>query len=54
MSLEDILGKGEVNFIRDFNLMAPMEKYSLAMFNVPDAHIFYANFYNGIAATPYS
>lgn len=54
MALEGALGKDAVNFVRDAHMMAPMEKYSLAMFRVPHAHVFYANFYNGIAATPYA
>lgn len=53
MALEDLLAKDSTTFIRDFNLMTPMENYSFAMFEAPHAHIFYANFYNGIAATPY-
>ncbi|KAL7535218.1 hypothetical protein ACHAXR_007620 [Thalassiosira sp. AJA248-18] len=54
MALEDILPTDATNFVRDFDLMAPLEQFSLAKFELPYAHLFYANFYNGIAATPFA
>ena len=53
-ALVDVLPKDATNFVRDLHLMDPVDHLSLAMFDVPHAHIFYANFYNGIAATPYA
>lgn len=54
MALEDLIANDATTFVRDFDMMAPMERFSLAGYDVPHAHIFYANFYNGIAATPYA
>jgi len=54
MTLEDILSKDATTFVRDFDMMAPVKHLSFANFGAPDAHLFYANFINGISATPYA
>ena len=54
MTLENILPIDATNFVRDINMMSPVDEYSLAMWDIPYAQIHYANFYNGIAATPYA
>jgi len=54
MALEELLAKDATTFVRDFDMMSPIEHLSLATYDVPHAHIYYANFYNGIAATPYA
>ena len=55
MIVEDLLATEDATtFIRDFEMMAPMEHFSLARFEAPHAHLWYASFHNGLAATPYA
>ncbi|KAL9190050.1 hypothetical protein ACHAXT_007261 [Thalassiosira profunda] len=54
MALGDLLSKEATTFVRDFTLATPMEDFSFSMFEVPHAHLWYANFQNGIASTPYA
>ena len=52
--LEDYLPDKAQSFIRDFTLGERLEEYSLAMFDMPYAHLYCASFENGITQTPYS
>jgi hypothetical protein len=54
LAVEDFLPQNATSFIRDFGMMEPMERFSLSKIQMPNAQLFYANFYNGIAATPYA
>ena len=54
MTLESLIAEDATSFVRDFDLLGPVDKFSLAMWDLPHSHIHYANFYNGIAATPYA
>ena len=54
MAVEDLLPPNATSFIRDFGMMQPMERFSLAKLEMPHSQLFYANFYSGIAATPYA
>jgi len=54
LAVEDFLPPNATSFIRDFGMMEPMERFSLAKVQMPHSQLFYANFYNGIAATPYA
>jgi hypothetical protein len=54
LAVEDFLPPNATSFIRDFGMMEPMERFSLAKIEMPHSQLFYANFYNGIAATPYA
>jgi hypothetical protein len=54
LALEDLLHPDATSFIRDFGMMEPMDRFSLAKLEMPHSQLFYANFYSGIAATPYA
>jgi hypothetical protein len=54
MAVEDLLPPDATSFIRDFGMMEPMDRFSLAKLEMPHSQLFYANFYSGIAATPYA
>ena len=54
MAVDDFLPPDATSFIRDFGMMQPMERFSLAKVQMPYSQLFYANFYSGIAATPYA
>ena len=54
MAVEDLLSPNATSFVRDFGMMQPMERFSLAKLEMPHSQLFYANFYSGIAATPYA
>jgi hypothetical protein len=54
MAKEDFLSPKATAFTRDFGMMEPMERFSLAKIELPHSQLFYANFYSGIAATPYA
>ena len=54
MALEDLLPPDATSFIRDFGMMEPMDCFSLTKIEMPHSQLFYANFYSGIAATPYA
>jgi len=55
MVVEDLLANpNPETWVRDFEVMAPVERFSLARFEAPNAHLFYSNLKNGIAATPYA
>ena len=54
MAVEDLLPPNATSFIRDFGMMQPIEQFSLAKLEMPHSQLFYANFYSGIAATPYA
>mmetsp|Transcript_20169 Transcript_20169/g.46254 ORF Transcript_20169/g.46254 Transcript_20169/m.46254 type:complete len:995 (-) Transcript_20169:24-3008(-) len=52
--LEEYLPDKAQSFIRDFTLGERLDEYSLAMFDMPYAHLYCASFENGITQTPYS
>jgi hypothetical protein len=54
LAVEDFLPPNATSFIRDVGMMEPMERFSLAKIELPHSQLFYANFYSGIAATPYA
>lgn len=55
MVVEDLLSaEAAPTFIRDFDMISPLERFSMARFEAPYTQLFYANFHNGLAATPYA
>ena len=54
MAVEDLLPPKATSFIRDFGMMEPLDRFSLARIQMPNSQLFFANFYSGIAATPYA
>ena len=54
LAVEDLLPPNATSFIRDFGMMESMDCFSLNKIEMPHSQLFYANFYSGIAATPYA
>ena len=54
MAVDDLLPPDATSFVRDFGMMEPMDRFSLAKVQMPHSQLFYANFFSGIAATPYA